>query len=219
VSIGQGESLSPELDHISERKKRLETNWPAMRDSERLEVDIVAPPEPIDKVKSDILNLGPNTSDHQPQRFGLLDFQDIALFLWPPYRQCKRPFTTNEQCLILKYRNARLIDLTQVELVEVQAWIERSEIITVEERDVNMRNWRINLDEKGLEVLFKRMEEDLKRARSISTCAKPSPPKPSLQAKSVEIATPPITPPQGMLEEVSRSRRLAAMRRVEDDSE
>jgi len=219
VAIGQGESLSQGSKYVRRRNERLERKWPATPDSERLEVDPIARPKSIDNTQSHPAILGPNTPDHKPQRFGLLDFRDIALFLWPPYRQRKRRFTTNEQCLILKYRNAALIDLTQVELVEVQAWMERSETITVEEKNVSMRDWRLNLNEEDLGALVKQMMEDLNRATNISTYTKPTLAEPSSKKKLVEMATPPKTPPQKTLVDMNRSQRLAAKRRIEDESE
>lgn len=217
MSIGQGESPSPV--YVRKRNEESERKWPGTPDSERLEVDEIGRLESINKAQIDPPNLGPNTPDHKPQRFGLLDFRDIALFLWPPYRQRKRTFTTNEQCLILKYRNAALFNITQVELVEVQAWMERSKTITVEEKAVNMHDWRINLEEENLATLVVRMEEDLKRAKTISTHTKPIPPKPSSKQKLVEMTTPPKTPPQGTLVDLNRSQRLAAKRRIQDESE
>jgi len=217
VSIGQGEPPSPR--YFENKMERLKEKWPDTPDPETLGVDPAARPETIDKAEIDPPNLGPSTGDHTPQRFGLLDFQDIALFLWPPYRERECPFTTDEQCLVLRHRNARLTDLTQVELVEVQAWMERSETIAVEGTGVNLRKWRINLDEKKFQGLAKRMEEDLTRARSISTYTKPTPPKTSSEKRPVEMATPPTTPPRGIVARMNRSQRLAAKRRIEDDSE
>lgn len=110
-------------------------------------------------------NLGPNPSGRQRLQYGLLDFQDIALFYWPPYRQRRRDFDLREQCLILGHRNPRLRSITVEELIEVQEWIGRSKTITSEEQRIDIRAWRLGLDEGDLKALTKLMEEDLKRAR------------------------------------------------------
>ena len=103
---------------------------------------------------------------HVPQPFGLLDFQDIALFLWPPYRQ-HSGFDLDDQCLIMKHRNPRLQEITEEDMVEIQEWMDTSQIITVEGNSVDIRKWRQWLCEKELESLSLRMEQDLKQARSM----------------------------------------------------
>lgn len=102
-----------------------------------------------------------------PQHFGLLDLQDIALFLWPPYRQ-RDEFTMTEQRLILRHRNPKLRSITREELVEVQEWMDDSEYITVEGKTVDIRDWRMWLGEKELGEKMERMEEDLSMAMSVA---------------------------------------------------
>lgn len=136
---------------------------------------------------------------YTPQPFGLLDFQDIALFLWPPWR-LHGGFELEEQCLILKHRNSRLQNLTLEELVEVQHWMDESEYITAEGDNVNIREWRIWLSVEELRSLIEKMDQDLKRARSMMAYAWTE------RMEKMSMAT-------------NRSRKLAAMRRIHDDED
>ena len=105
-------------------------------------------------------NLGPNPPGYCSKPWGLLDFQDIAIFKWPGLRE----FDLEEQCLILKHRNARLKDITLEELGELEKWIQDSRTVDVEGRKVNLWLWRKKLGPKELNKLVERMEEDLEQA-------------------------------------------------------
>lgn len=218
VAIGQGES--PGTAVVSKGKARLVKKSAVLRDSERLEGDPVNRRVNGDEGGLNSGNLGPNTPAYEPQRYGLLDYQDVALFLWPPYRQRERAFDVSEQCLILKHRNARLGDVTQVELVEVQAWIEKSKTIRVEGKEVDLRDWRLHLSEEELQARVKRMGEDLKRSKTILGIKGPDSMQISSKEAPVVMATPPETPPpKRKAEFLTRGQRLAAKRRIDDDSD
>ncbi|KAK3168448.1 hypothetical protein OEA41_004896 [Lepraria neglecta] len=105
-------------------------------------------------------NLGPNLPGFCPNPWGLLDFQDIAIFYWPDLRD----FSLEEQCLILKHRNARLKDITPEELERIEEWMSDSDTINIEGRKVDLWEWRKGLKNKELRKLVKKMEEDLKWA-------------------------------------------------------
>lgn len=217
VSIGQGESPGTAL--VSKGKARLVKKSAVILDSERLETDPVNRRVNIDEGGLNPGNLGPNTPAYEPQRYGLLDYQDIALFLWPPYRQREHAFNVSEQCLILRHRNARLADMAQVELVEVQSWIEKSETIRVEGKEVDLRDWRLHLSEEELKARVKRMGEDLKRSKTILGLKGPDPMQTTSKEAPAVMATPPRTPPKRKAEFLTRSQRLAARRRIDDDSD
>ena len=110
---------------------------------------------------TDSPNAGPNPEGFGPKPWGLLDFQDVAIFVWPDQRE----FDIQEQCLILQHRNAKLKDLTPEELAETREWISRSHTIDAEGQKVDLRAWRMGLKHKDLKKLVKRMEQDLKWAR------------------------------------------------------
>ena len=112
-------------------------------------------------IMTDAPNAGPNPEGFGPKPWGLLDFQDVAIFVWPDQRE----FDIEEQCLILQHRNAKLKDLTPEELAETREWISRSHTIDAEGQKVDLRAWRMGLKHKDLKKLVKRMEEDLKWAR------------------------------------------------------
>lgn len=109
---------------------------------------------------TDSPNTGPNPEGFGPKPWGLLDFQDVAIFLCPD----KRVFEIEEQCLILQHRNAKLKDLTPEELNAVREWITQSRTINVEGEKVDLGTWRRGLKPKDLKKLTKRMEADLKSA-------------------------------------------------------
>ena len=111
-------------------------------------------------------NLGPNPPGHVTPRFGLLDFEDIALFLWP-WQIKKRDFTPEEHCIILKHRNPHLHDLTEERVANLMQWIDESEYITVEGKNIDMRNWRKQLKAGRLKKMTEQMEQDLDRATDI----------------------------------------------------
>ncbi len=110
-----------------------------------------------------IMTDSPNPEGFGPKPWGLLDFQDVAIFVWPTQRE----FEIQEQCLILQHRNAKLKDLTPEELIEIRGWISRSYTIDAEGQKVDLRAWRRGLKYKDLKKLVKRMEADLKWARRI----------------------------------------------------
>lgn len=107
-----------------------------------------------------------NQVGHLPNPYGLLDLQDVALFLWPSYRY-HNGFNLEDQCLILKHRNSRLREISEEDLVEILAWMTESKTITVEDESVDIRKWRLRLGEEELSTRVKRMDEDLKRATSM----------------------------------------------------
>ena len=109
---------------------------------------------------TDSPNTGPNPEGFGPKPWGLLDFQDVAIFLCPE----KRIFEIKEQCLILQHRNAKLKDLTPEELNAVREWITQSRTIDVEGEKVDLGAWRRGLKPKDLKKLIKTMEADLKSA-------------------------------------------------------
>lgn len=111
-------------------------------------------------INTDSPNPGPNPEGFGPKPWGLLDFQDVAIFLWPE----KREFEIEEQCLILQHRNAKLKDLTLEGLNQVREWISQSRTIDAEEQKVDLRAWRKGLKPKALKKLIQRMEADLKSA-------------------------------------------------------
>ena len=112
-------------------------------------------------ITTDSPNAGPNPEGFGPKPWGLLDFQDVAIFIWPE----KREFEIQEQCLILQHRNAKLKDLTPDVLNEVREWISGSRTIDAEGQKVDLRAWLKGLKPKDLKKLVKKMEADLKSAR------------------------------------------------------
>lgn len=110
---------------------------------------------------TDSPNAGPNPVGFGPKPWGLLDFQDVAIFIWPD----KCEFEIQEQCLILQHRNAKLKDLTPEDLNKVREWISRSRTIDAEGQKVDLHAWRKGLKPKDLKKLVKKMEADLKSAR------------------------------------------------------
>ena len=117
----------------------------------------------VRRITTDSPNAGPNPEGFGPKPWGLLDFQDVAIFLWPD----KREFEIQEQCLILKHRNAKLRDLTPEDLNKVREWISGSRTIDAEEQKVDLRAWRKGLKPKELKKLIQKMEADLKSARGM----------------------------------------------------
>ena len=112
---------------------------------------------------TDTPNAGPNPEGFGPKPWGLLDFQDVAIFVWPDQRE----FDIQEQCLILQHRSPKLKDLTPEQLVETREWIIRSHTIDAEGQKVDLRAWRKGLKPKDSKKLVKRMEADLKWARKM----------------------------------------------------
>ena len=106
-------------------------------------------------------NPGPNPEGFGPKPWCLLDFQDVAIFIWPGQRE----FEIQEQCQILQHRNAKLKDLTPEELIEVKDWISQSHNIDAEGQKVDLRAWRKGLNHMAMKKRVKRMEADLKSAR------------------------------------------------------
>ena len=112
----------------------------------------------IRPIMSNSPNLGPNPPGFYPKPWGLLDFQDIAIFYWLDLRK----FGLEEQCLILKHRNARLKDKMPEELERIEEWMSNSDNINVGGQKVDIWEWRRELRNKELKKLVKKMEEDLK---------------------------------------------------------
>lgn len=104
-------------------------------------------------------NLGPNPPGFRPKPWGLLDFQEVALFCWP--EPGLREFSLKEQCEILKSRNKGLPDLTPELLEGVKEWMENSDTIDVEDQKVDFREWRKGLTEEELEALVTRLDQAL----------------------------------------------------------
>ena len=82
----------------------------------------------IRPIMSNPPKLGPNPPGFCPRPWGLLDFQDIAIFYWLDLRE----FGLEEQCLILKHRNARLKDKMPEELERIEERMSNSDNINIE---------------------------------------------------------------------------------------
>ena len=78
--------------------------------------------------------------------------------------------------------------------------MDTSQIITVEENSVNMRDWRLWLSKEELGSLALRMEQDLKRARSVLN-----------HMRVEEIGRNSVSK--------NRKRKLAALRIIQDEED